>query len=85
MTKAELSQWFARAKLVHSESEFDENGNREESKIYEYEGRLYRLGFQNGHPYEKWGEKGPLPGVYEPRKVIREAKLVEVVTYRLAD
>lgn len=81
MTKDELNQWLIKAKLVHCESEFDENGNREESKIFEYEGQLYRLEFQNGEAYQNWGEKG----VYEPRKVIRETQLVEVVTYRETD
>ena len=85
MTKNELKQWIAKAKLVDSESEFDANGNHEETKIYEWQGELYRLEFQNGQAYQKWGENGRIPDAYEPRKVIRETQMVEVVTYRAAD
>ena len=85
MTKEELNQWLTEVKFVDGESEFDANGNREESRIYEHNGQLYRLAFQNGKPCETRGEKGRLQGVYEPRKVIREAQMVEVVKYRLAD
>jgi hypothetical protein len=82
MTKEELNLWLAEAKLVDSESEFDGNGNHEESRIYEHNGQLFRMAFQNGGPCEKRGEKGRLQGVYEPRMVVRETQMVEVVKYR---
>jgi hypothetical protein len=85
MTKEELQKWIAESKLVDSHSEFDANGNYEEWRVYQRDGELFRLEFQNGHPYEKWGEEGFIRGVYEVRKVIRETKTVEVVTYREPD
>jgi len=85
MTMEELEQWLAKAKQVDGEREVDSNGNSDESRIYEHEGQLYRLHFQNGSPCEQWGEKGYIRGVYEPRKVIRETEMVEMVTYREFD
>ena len=85
MTKEELQKWMAESKFVDSDREFDENGNCEESRIYERNGELFRVEFQNGHPYEKWGEKSFIRGVYDVRKVIRETETIEVVRYREPD
>ncbi len=85
MTKDELKQWMAESKRVDGQSEFDERGNCDEWRIYERDGQLYRQSFMNGHPCEKWGEKGHIRGVYEPRKVIRETETVEIVRYRQPD
>ena len=85
MTKDELKQWLAESKRVDGHSDFDESGNRAEWRIFERDGQLYRLAFLNGHPSEKWGEKGYIRGVYEPRKVIRETETIEVVSYREPD
>jgi hypothetical protein len=85
MTRKELEQWLAEAKFVDGESEFDQNGNCEESRIYEHNGQLYRLHFCNGTPSEKWGDKGFVRGVFEPRMVVRETQMVEVISYRNCD
>ncbi len=85
MTKDELNKWMAESKRVADHSEFDECGNCEEWRIYERDGQLYRQSFLNGHPYQKRGEKGYISGVYEPRKVIRKAEIIERVIYREPD
>jgi hypothetical protein len=82
MTKDELQQWIKESKLVDSRRHYDENSNCEEWKIYERGGELFRMEFQNGYPYEARNEKGIIQGQYQPRKVIREKEIIEVVRYR---
>lgn len=82
ITKEELKQWLAESKLVDEGSEFDENGDCQEWRIYERDERLYQLDFVNGRPCEKWDKNGFVRGVYELRQVIRETELVEVTSYR---
>lgn len=86
MTKEELNQWIAKAKLVDYKTQYDENGNCEETRIYGAEGKFFRIEFLNGSPYEAWNGKGFTRGVYpEPREVIRKTEMVEVVVYREKD
>lgn len=85
MTKEELVQWLSQSKMVDGDTEFDESGNCEEWRVYERDGELFRLEFLNGRPCEKWGDKGYIRGVYEPKKVIRKTKMVEVVWYHEDD
>jgi hypothetical protein len=85
MTRVELDEWVAQCKVVDHHEEFDERGNCHEWRIYESNGQLYRLSFCNGHPCETLGAKGYIRGVYEPRKVIRETKVVEVTRYHEAE
>ena len=86
MTKEELNQWIASAKAVDCKTQYDENGNCEETRIYAVDGKFFMVDFQNGYPYETWSGKGFIRGVYsEPREVIRETKMVEVVVYREKD
>ena len=82
MTEEELTRWISESRLVDSGGRYDENGNFDQWRVYERGGKLYRLGFLNGHPHEKWGGSGFIRGVYEPREVIHETELVEVVRYR---
>lgn len=70
MTLPELKSWIASARHVERESdEYDSNNTA--SSIYEKDGRFYRIEFMNGHPSEKYGERGYLRGVYEPEPVHR--------------
>ena len=85
MTKDELAKWLKESKFVDGDSEYDENGNCEAWRVYERDGKLYRVEFLNGSPYEKWGDKGFIRDIYEPREVIRETEMVEIVRYREID
>ena len=90
MTLDELNLWIKAHRYVrHASDEYDESGNREESRIYtDDNGKLFIIEFCNGHPYEKWDEKigkhggGFVRGEYEyPKEVFRKTRIVEYYDY----
>ena len=59
MNKAQIELWIREAKYVtHSFFEYDESGNKRETRIFEKDGQLYALSFCNGYISAKMGEKG---------------------------
>jgi len=79
MNLKELNEWIKSANYIeHGEGEFtDSCGNEETSIIYEKDGKYYKIEFQNGHPYEKWGGKGFIRGEYD----LKEVKKISGMTY----
>ena len=77
MDTQELGKWFEDAAIVHSKEDIDGCTNIYLTRIYLKDGKYYRLEYCNGHPCEKWGEKGYIRGVYEPIEVFK--KEVEVI------
>jgi hypothetical protein len=70
MNLQELNEWMKSHKCVDT-TDFDIDGcdNRYYSKIYEVNGQFFKVDFCNKYPSEKWGEKGYVRGVYEPKPV----------------
>jgi hypothetical protein len=86
MNKEELKEWFKQSKYIClSSSEYDESGNYWSEAIYEHNGKPYSISFCNKETLEKWGEKGYIRGVYEPREVIRKTEMIERVYYELKE
>jgi len=58
MNKEEISQWIKEAEyIVTSFFEYDECGNKEETRIYEKDGQLYSLDFCDDSVNPKWDDK----------------------------
>lgn len=83
MTLKEIQDWIGTNNYVTtSYRDIDSCGNEEETRIFESNGKLYVIEFQNDHPYEKYGKNGYARGDYaEPREVIRKSRMVEEVYY----
>lgn len=70
MTLDELKDWMTTNKFVaFGHESVDGCGNEEVQKIYSVDGKLFSVHFCNGHPTEKWSDKGYVRGVYEPEPV----------------
>ena len=70
MNLTELNAWMKSAKFVESANhDTDSCGNYTYSRIYEKDGGFWRIEFMNNHPSEKWGKRGYVRGVYEPKPV----------------
>lgn len=82
MTKKEIKEWMNTHKLVDIGWEESRDDNRLTYNIFEVDRQLYRVDFCNGCVSEKWiTDKGYVRGVYEPHKVKKESRMVEVVKY----
>lgn len=80
MTKTELNEWIKKAEFIDSTEEFvDDSGNFEGYRIYENDGRYYRLEFCNNYPSPKWGPKGYIKDVYE-LEIVKQIKRQIVIT-----
>lgn len=52
MSPQEILEWIKTAKFITTDYErADSSGNVEMEVIYEKDNKLYRIDFQNGHPY----------------------------------
>lgn len=83
MTLQELKEWCKGTRVVDYENDsYDDNGNHYETKIYEKDGKLWRLEFSNGHPYERYERGiGYVRGDYTgPVEVFKKTRTV-VETY----
>ena len=59
MTLAELQAWIASAEYVDTVfSEYDESSNHEVERIYQKDGKFFKISFQNDHPHEVWNPNG---------------------------
>ena len=57
MTLKEIQDWIGTNNYVTtSYRDIDSCGNEEETRIFESNGKLYVIEFQNDHPYEKYGK-----------------------------
>ena len=83
MKLEDLKAWIKGKRVVDWEDDMnDECGNRCESRIYESDGKLYRIEFCNNHPYEKWivGEGYNRGDFTEPVEVIKKERTI-IETY----
>jgi len=79
MTLQEVKDWCKGTLVVDYEDDsYDDNGNHYETKIYKKDGKLWRLSFSNGHPYEKYVKgKGYVRGEYvAPVEVFKKTRTV---------
>lgn len=84
MTLIELEEWMSKYEdnLYDEDYEYDDNGNENSYKIYDIEGKLYRIEFCNSSPGEKWVRStGFLRDVYDPVEVKRKEEFITVSTY----
>ena len=77
MTLKELNDWIKSAKHIEtSRVEIDGCGNEDLYRIYEKDGKFYKIEFMNDHPYERYvSDKGYIRGIHD----ISEVKKVEWV------
>jgi hypothetical protein len=81
MTLQELNDWIKTAKLITTKHAYD-HGNDWATKIYEKNGQLYAIEFCNNHPFEQYGTKGWIRGVYaEPKKVKKKIRVIKEEYY----
>ena len=74
MTLQELNDWMKSNRCIdHTEFDIDGCDNRYYSKIYDVDGKFYKVDFCNEHPSAKWGEHGYIRGVYEPQLVRKQS------------
>ena len=76
VTKDELLEWIEEADAVEWYEEFDSSGNHEQWNIYAYKGKYFVVYFTNGHPCEKWGDRGYVRGEYEPMEVFLKTETI---------
>jgi hypothetical protein len=81
MTKDELNDWLKANPAIDREFRYDENGNREGQTYHKIGDEYFEVCWSNDRPCEKWGDKGPIRGFYEPRKVEKTVDLVEIISY----
>ena len=76
MNLQELKKWMkSNVCIEHSDSDIDSCDNRFYSKIYEVDGKFFKVECCNDGPCEKWGERGYVRGVYEPIPCHKESWL----------
>lgn len=70
MNLTELNAWMKSHKCIDTTSvDIDGCDNRYYSKIYEVDGKFFKVDFCNNYPSEKWGNRGYIRGEYEPKPV----------------
>ena len=82
MKKEEILNWIKSAKFItYSHDEYDANGNRESYAIYEKDGKLFELFYNDLNPAEKYVEGvGYIRGECEDPVEVREIEEEIIVT-----
>ena len=76
MTLQELNDWIKSTKHIETSIYLiDSCGNEDYYKIFKKDIKFYKIEYMNGHPYERWGDRGYIRGEYD----INEVKRIEWV------
>lgn len=84
MTLQELKDWITAAKYIDTINEFvDSCDNREYTKIFEKDGKFYKIEYMNKYPYNQWDDKkGFVRDQYaEPKEVKKISGMMYYATY----
>jgi hypothetical protein len=88
MTEQEMKEWIKNAEWVDTQYEpTDSCGNEERTDIYRVgdDPQLWAVDSCNDHITPTYGDKGWDYTNYQPRKVIRTSRMVEIIEYEGID